>query len=144
MMFYDWRDCVMSVLGTTRQWFPSAVVVTLGNRVVLYAVCLFVFIIATVYMWWMIGVNLKALNCLSWAGQRRRACLQGWPGGLRQSWWGWGQTCSAVMLSITSLPKVHAAADVPVEGCWGHCLVSQMLLWLLLCRSNVAIVVDCL
>ena len=51
MMFYDWRDCVMSVLGTTRQQFPSAVVVTLGNRVVLYAVCLFVFIIATVYMW---------------------------------------------------------------------------------------------
>ena len=34
MMFYDWRECVMSVLGTTK--IPSAIVLTLGNEVVLF------------------------------------------------------------------------------------------------------------
>ena len=32
--FYDWRECVMSALGTTN--IPRAVVLTLGNKVVLY------------------------------------------------------------------------------------------------------------
>ena len=31
MMFYDWRECVVSVLGTTKH--SSATVLTLGNKV---------------------------------------------------------------------------------------------------------------
>ena len=34
MMFYDWCECVMSVLGTTKH--SSATVLTLGNKVTLY------------------------------------------------------------------------------------------------------------
>ena len=34
MMFYDWCECVMSVLGTTKH--SSAIILTLGNKVVLY------------------------------------------------------------------------------------------------------------
>ena len=33
MKFYDWRECVMNALGTTN--IPRAVVLTLGNKVVL-------------------------------------------------------------------------------------------------------------
>ena len=39
MMFYDWRECVMSVLGTkktTTTNIPRAIVLTLGNKVVMY------------------------------------------------------------------------------------------------------------
>ena len=32
MVFYDWTECVMSVLGTTK--IPRAIVLTLGNKVV--------------------------------------------------------------------------------------------------------------
>ena len=38
MMFYDRSECVMSVLGTTK--IPSAIVLTLGNKSVLYK-CLY-------------------------------------------------------------------------------------------------------
>ena len=38
MMFYDWCECVMSVLGTTKH--SSAIVLTLGNKVILYCIVL--------------------------------------------------------------------------------------------------------
>ena len=38
MMFYDWCECVMSILGTTKH--SSATVLTLGNKVVLYCIAL--------------------------------------------------------------------------------------------------------
>ena len=37
IMFYDWRECVMSVLGTTKN-IPIAIVLTPGNKVVLHCI----------------------------------------------------------------------------------------------------------
>ena len=39
MMFYDWCECVMSALGTTKH--SSASILTLGNKVILYCIVLY-------------------------------------------------------------------------------------------------------
>ena len=39
MMFYDWCECVMNVLGTKK--YSSAIVLTLGNNVILYCIVLY-------------------------------------------------------------------------------------------------------
>ena len=36
LMFYDWRKCLMSILGNTKK-IPSAVVLTFSNKVILCA-----------------------------------------------------------------------------------------------------------
>ena len=38
MMFYDWRERAMSVHGATKHSFLSAIVLTLGSKVVFYRI----------------------------------------------------------------------------------------------------------
>ena len=53
-MFYDWREYVMSVLGTTN--IPSATVLTLGNKVVGLLYCI-------VFVLYRIVLHCIALHC---------------------------------------------------------------------------------
>ena len=40
LMFYDWNECVMSVLGTTKHFSRAISLLTLGNKVILYYIVL--------------------------------------------------------------------------------------------------------
>ena len=49
LIFYDWRECVMSVLYLSAQNIPIAPVVTLGNKVLLYSKYIYIYVCMGMY-----------------------------------------------------------------------------------------------
>ena len=49
VIFYDWRECVMSVLYLSAQNTPIAPVLTLGNKVLLYSKYIYIYVCMCIY-----------------------------------------------------------------------------------------------